>query len=364
MFAVGWSYSSFSLPYKDADRLVEVYYENAENNPDLLGLHQPFLEWKERRDVFTDVAARRRAEFNILLVKTGGGSILLWPQEVTANFFDMLGVSFPGIQAWKKAVNIKYPLPVVLDHKTGFNYFGHESIGKLFPAEEGGGIVVNGILPENFVSPFGGSAFVPIEIRHGMNDMKSVLVVYARLAPGVTPQLAEQMLSVGTSGIRTSAGGPPPRLKVQPWVDSIVARLRPIVIAAWAMRALILVLCAANLGGILLTRTTYRLREYALRAALGASLSNLVRTLLLEICGIAVIAALVAAYAAWIAMPYIADRVPVILNAFGRPVFEWEAVIFIISATAAVMLVIIAAAALLPAMRVLRIEPARSLNSE
>jgi len=130
------------------------------------------------------------------------------------------------------------------------------------------------------------------------------------------------------------------------------------------MRALILVLCAANLGGILLTRTTYRLREYALRAALGASLSNLVRTLLLEICGIAVIAALVAAYAAWIAMPYIADRVPVILNAFGRPVFEWEAVIFIISATAAVMLVIIAAAALLPAMRVLRIEPARSLNSE
>ena len=108
------------------------------------------------------------------------------------------------------------------------------------------------------------------------------------------------------------------------------------------MCALILVLCAANLGGILLTRTTYRLREYALRSALGASLSNLIRTFLLEICGIAIIAALIAAYIARIAMPHIAGRVPVSNGAFGRPVFEWEAVIFLIAATMAVMLASVA----------------------
>jgi hypothetical protein len=113
MFAVGWGYSPLSLPFKDADRLVSVSYENAWNDPDLQGLYKPFLEWKERGDVFTDVAAER-APINPVTVNTGSGSVMLVPGEVTANFFDTLGVSFPGIQAWKESVNISYPLPLVL----------------------------------------------------------------------------------------------------------------------------------------------------------------------------------------------------------------------------------------------------------
>ena len=106
--------------------------------------------------------------------------------------------------------------------------------------------MVNGILPENFVSLTDGHAFVPIGIRPGAQvktetgdviGYDSGLWVYARIAPGITPRLAEQMLSAGTSGVYTNAVVPPPRLKVLPLVDGIVARSRPIVFAAWAMCA-------------------------------------------------------------------------------------------------------------------------------
>ena len=369
MFAVGWGYSSLSLPYKDAGQLVRVGYVYPDNAGDSAGFlnaeYQPFFDWKERKDVFDDVAAQRRMSdlWMYMTVKSDNGSVRLDVREVTTNFFDLLGVSFPGIQAWKAAANVKNPKTVVFTHKTGVNKFGHESMGKLFPSPEGNGIIPAGILPENFVLPVTNGldesdwAFAPIELRPGdnanytqskmmnadgsfsgrvSNSSRDPLEVYARLAPGVTPQLAEQMLA-GASGEYTSVLGTQQRLSIKSLDDALTKQSKPIVSYAWAMCALILVLCAANLGGILLARCTYRLREYALRSALGAKLSNLVRTLLLELLGVAVISAVAAAFIAWLAMPAIAGRVPIKQQAFGRPFFGQEAVVFLIAATAAVI---------------------------
>ena len=139
--------------------------------------YQPFFDWKERKDVFTDVATERRMSdlWMYMSVKSGNGSVQLDIREVTTNFFDMLGVSFPGIQAWKEAANVKNPKTVVFIHKTGVNKFGYESMGKLFPSPEGNGVIPIGILPKNFVLPIntGGDdsdwAFTPIELRPGDN---------------------------------------------------------------------------------------------------------------------------------------------------------------------------------------------------
>ena len=356
MFAVGWGYSSLSLPYKDADRLVIVGYVDSfnEDSP-FLENYQLFFDWKEQADIFTDVAALRRTQYDfgwIMSIRTDNGYVALVAADATTNFFDTLGVSFPGIQGWKEAANVKNPFTMVLTNNIGVNRFGYESIGKLFPGHEGGSMISGGILPGNFVMPLvtGVNAFTPVELRPGdrgnlyqdldvpLTDITSnPLTVVARLAPGVTPRLAEQMLAARSGGVYTNPRGEQGRLSVRSIGDDIAARWRPSVIYSWALGALILILCAANLGGILLTRCTYRLREYAVCSALGATLSNLVRTLLLELCGIAVIAALIASVAARNAIPYIADMVPITHEAFGRPVFEREAVIFLIAATIAVM---------------------------
>jgi predicted permease len=362
MFAVGWGYSSFSLPYKDADRLVIAGYSaDTGTGTPFLDDYQLFFDWKERGDVFTELTAlRRNSEFFNRSFRTGNGSASFSASDVTTDFFDFFGVSFPGIQAWKEAANVKDPWTVAFTNDIGVNRFGYESIGKLFHGQgkTGGGIVPAGILPKNFVMPVSGAnVFTPIELRPGDNGgiakfinrdgtftdvVASPLTVFARLAPGVTPQLAEQMLSGGSRGTYTNAFGNQFKLSVISLGDSIARQTKTNVLGTWAFGALILILCAANLGGILLTRCTYGLREHALRSALGATLSNLIRTLVLEICGIVVIATLIAAIIARAAMPAIAERVPVKLGAFGRPVFEWEALVFLIAAAAVVMFASIA----------------------
>ena len=109
MFAVGWSYSALSLPYKDADRLVMVGYVIVSPysivgfGPDmtirLTGDLQPFFDWKERKDIFTDVAAtriHRRGSGSDLVAKTPIGNVKIGLLDATVNYFDVLGISFPG----------------------------------------------------------------------------------------------------------------------------------------------------------------------------------------------------------------------------------------------------------------------------
>jgi len=89
MFAVGWGYSSLSLPFKDADQLVRVGYVFPNYTGDDAGRldadYSPFFEWKERKDVFTDVAAERRMSdlWMFMTVRSDSGSVRLDLREVT-----------------------------------------------------------------------------------------------------------------------------------------------------------------------------------------------------------------------------------------------------------------------------------------
>ena len=365
MFAVGWSYSSLSLPFKDADRLVMVGYvplqsggaagfgvaDSYESVPSLGDDIQPFFDWKERNDVFTDIAATRQHVrgngSDHLTVKTPNGNIRLGLRDATVNFFDVLGISFPGIQTWKTYLGTQTSVPVALPYKTGEKSFNHTDVGREFPTHEGGNMMVNGILPANFVPPTGDAytgalGITPFELKIGDSGTIRLesgmfitrgLNVVGRLAPGVTPQLAEQMLLSSSPEIENPFSKTKRRIAVRPVTDIIAKPARPVVWGAWALGALTLVLCTANLAGLLLTRCVYRLREYAIRSALGARFSDLLRLMLMELFLLSSIAAFIAAAIAYAAMPVIAERVPVKSAAFGQPVFNSETVIFLIIAT-------------------------------
>jgi len=366
MFAVGWGYSSLSLPYKDAGQLVMVGYvpidspiipsafSSPESAPTLWVDMQPFFDWKERTDVFIDIAATktfiRSLAGSNLIVKTPNGNVRLELSEVTSNFFDVLGMSFPGMQVWKTSGDIKTPIPLVLLNTTGVKNFGYTSIGQEFQTHDGDNIVVNGILPANFVPPNGDSgvnSFVPFEPKPGdklvdqytAQDGRTETLwinvdVIGRLAPGVTPQLAEQMLASTSPGERKDPfGGTKERLTVRPVTDIIAKSSKPVMWGAWALGALTLFLCAANLAGLLLTHCVYRLREYAMRSAFGAQFSDLLRMMLAELFLLSALAALIAAAIAHGAMPAIAESIPIKSAAFGRPTFDVETGTFLIIAT-------------------------------
>jgi len=345
MYAIGYGYSSYSLPYKDAKRLVMIGYQSSSSRLPALSLNtQPFHEWRERDDLFTGMAAL--AGHDGWRLRTPNGNINLRGNQVTLNFFDILGVWFPELEEWKRSAETRNLPLVLLTHEVGVEKFGRRDIGQLFRTLEGDGVVIGGILPAKFVFPNElANGTTPesglLAIRAENIGTPSFLRVIGRLAPGITPLIVEQALAAGQSEEDAKFFG---KIVAIPLQDIMTESSRPIVWGSWALSGLVLILCYANLSGILLVRCSYRLREYSLRAALGAVFLDLVRLFLMELIAISTLAAGVAWIAGRAAVFVIGEMMPVKYLSFGHPVFGWNETIFLATGTiAAVILSALAA---------------------
>ena len=106
-----------------------------------------------------------------------------------------------------------------------------------------------------------------IRVRHGASPAR----VHDELAL-VAAQLAKEFPVFNTDRVFVA----------KPLIDAIVGDLKPTLIIALAATALLLVIACVNVMNLLLARGAARTREIAVRAALGASRTALVRYVLLE----------------------------------------------------------------------------------
>jgi putative ABC transport system permease protein len=150
-------------------------------------------------------------------------------------------------------------------------------------------------LPPNVDFWFNGRT-TPQAVNHNYN-------VVARLKPGVT---IAQILSAGNAAMQ-ELGKTVPSAEgrdwvIQPLLTAVVGDLRPVLLIAFGATALLLALACVNVTNLLLARGVGRTREIALRTALGAGRSQIIRQLLIEsmllaaigaICGFALAAAAV-----------------------------------------------------------------------
>jgi predicted permease len=141
---------------------------------------------------------------------------------------------------------------------------------------------VIGVLPRQYFYT-GPEILVPLDLTF---DTNFAWFVQARLQQGVTPRMAEQRLQPLFDQFAKEAPQRFPK-GMRPLVRTLVetqwaAGFVPTLLLIFAASLLLLLLACANVSILLLARGTSRSREFAVRAAIGASRGRLMRQLFVE----------------------------------------------------------------------------------
>jgi putative ABC transport system permease protein len=246
--------------------------------------------------------------FETSLMRDDGAPVSIGLTEVSEGFFDVLGVPMMRGRAFTHEEHVPAgrdaPFFLVVSDAAWTRLFGRDPaiIGKSIRiAELPVSMTIVGVaspllqLPPNVDFWFNGRT-TPQAVNHNYN-------VVARLKPGVT---IAQILSAGNAAMQ-ELGKTVPSAEgrdwvIQPLLTAVVGDLRPVLLIAFGATALLLALACVNVTNLLLARGVGRTREIALRTALGAGRSQIIRQLLIEsmllaaigaICGFAVAAAAV-----------------------------------------------------------------------
>jgi predicted permease len=159
--------------------------------------------------------------------------------------------------------------------------------------------IIVGIMPASFRFPESDVAFwYPMQLNPGDTSKgfwgDGGYLYFGRLAPGVTLARARADLHAVAKAIRPEI---PWRLP-DTWGDSasatplqqyMVSSMRPTLALMLGAVALMLLVACVNIANLLLARTTTRRREMAIRTAIGASTSRIIRQLLTESVTLAVV---------------------------------------------------------------------------
>jgi putative ABC transport system permease protein len=282
------------LPYADSDRLVRVFenvpFIDASRPPSQRGpTYQQFVEWRARTRTLTDAVAvigmaQRTA-------RTATGTARLWGAMVSGETFPLFAVRTilgRGLGPSDDA----HPDVVVITFDTWRGLFQSDPnvIGATVEMRAPVGpprlLTVVGVLAADVELPAGVLDFyLPITLDPQRPSPGATMI--ARLRPGVSISAANDEANViGAAVFPARAASAAPlqgrRFGVQGVKERLVQPLRPALRILLAAVVVVLLIVCANVANLLLARGAARQREIAVRVAIGASRSRIVRLLMAE----------------------------------------------------------------------------------
>ncbi len=294
------------LPYQDPTRLVDVA-ERGKVWPRSNLSYQDYVDWKKMNKVFSALEAYTGGGY---LMKTSTGVEPVTAARVGAGFFRVLGVKpILGRDFYDGEDQPSGGDTMILTYQSWQERFGgrKDIVGQTVNLDGVPNTII-GVLPASFqFAPRGRAEFWGTlhklnncEKRRSCHNMFGV----ARLKDGVTVQaaLADMTAVAKQLEVQYPGSNRDQSASVKPLYEQIVGDIRPILLVLLGGAVLLLVIACVNVSSLLLVRSESRKREIAVRGALGASPSRLVRQFMTESLALVLVGGLLGVLVAEVSM--------------------------------------------------------------
>ena len=335
------------LPYPSPDRLVRLWSTNPVSLETTGVSSGDVVKWRRRNQALEGIAG-----WYVMgrTLRGEGGSEVLNVAQVSRDFFPVLGTrallgrTFTSEETARARFNTAAapvgPDPVVvISHATWQRRFGADPgiVGRTVSLERLDWQVV-GVMPASFAMP---NAAVEMWIPWSFQDKRPhdqrYLGAVGRLERGVTLSEAEAQMGAIARALGAELPGSNKGwgVRLVPLREEIVAPTRTLLWLVLGAVGCVLLVACLNIANLQLVSLEERRREIAVRTALGASVADLVRHVMLENSAMALIGGVVAFPLAWFGiealgslgpagLPRIAELAPdarVLAVAFGLTTF-------------------------------------------
>jgi putative ABC transport system permease protein len=276
------------LPYADPERIVVLWEVSPQGNEDRVSV-PTFEDWRAEVKSLSAMAAYRHVDFSF----SGRGDPRNVPGvRATSELFDVLRATAQrGRVFGREEAVVGQDRVVLISHGFWSRSLGSDPsvVGQTIRLDAQPYTVI-GVMPPEFEFPtstpveaWAPLAFDPKDM-HGRSRQARSLTVVGRLSEGATVARAQDELGVLAQRIATeyAASNKDWRVRVVPAHEQLVATSRPALFVLMGAVGFLLLIVCANMANLLLARLSSRRREFAVRAALGASRWEVARPIVAE----------------------------------------------------------------------------------